>query len=112
MGPVPELISGFWMEIRTVLRFAGIMLLLFFCSNVHALERFDIVTTSDLRQLLDARIQGEENFILVNTLDALIANHHSIPGSVNIPWSQIREKKDLLGSDKDRLIITYCMGYR
>ena len=72
-----------------------------------ALERFEIVTTSELKQMLDLRQAGQMDFLLVNVLDELIYNHTSIPGSINIPWSRVGENVDNLGPDKKKLIIVY-----
>ncbi len=77
-----------------------------------ALERFDVVTTAQLKALVDQRQAGMIDFTLVNTLDELIANTVSIPGSVNLPLNSVAQKISHLGKDKGRLIITYCMGYR
>jgi 3-mercaptopyruvate sulfurtransferase SseA len=81
-------------------------------SAAQALERFEIVTTQELRQILAQRAKGMQDFVLVNSLDALIYNNHFIPGSVNIPWHRVTQKANHLGTDRNRLIITYCMGYR
>lgn len=81
-------------------------------SNCFALERFDIITTEELVQMLDARKRGEVDFLLVNTLDEILARNKSIPGSISVPWSRIKTAYERLGDDKDRLIIAYCMGYR
>lgn len=89
-----------------------LLLLVSSCPPVSALERFDIVTTRELQEMLEEREQGRNDFVLVNALDALIANHHTIPGSVNVPWAKAANAKELLGDDMDKLIITYCMGYR
>ena len=72
-----------------------------------ALERFDIVTTEQLKQLLDERAAGKIDFVLVNTLDALIYEHHSIPDSVNIPWDRADGAAAIIGDRKDRMIVTY-----
>lgn len=87
------------------------VLLLLAPVETEALERFDIVTTEELRRMLDSR-QGGSNFLLINTVDKLIADHHTIPGSINIPWSKVEENREKLGSNKNLLIITYCLGYR
>ena len=81
-------------------------------ASVQALERFEIVTTLELQELMAERDAGRLDFFLVNTLDTLIHEHHAIPGSVNIPWSRVSTAADRLGHNRDRLIITYCMGYR
>lgn len=95
--------------IRILLIFTCILLI---SSNGFALERFDIVTTETLKNMLELRAQGKENFILLNTLDKIIADHHTIPGSINIPWNNVKERSQELGKDKNIPIITYCMGYR
>lgn len=77
-----------------------------------AMERFDLVTTEQLEQLLAQRHDGGVDFLLVNTLDEMIYRDEAIPGSINIPWSRIDSRHKELGPDKNRLIITYCMGYR
>ncbi len=80
--------------------------------TVQALERFDLVTTSEMAQLLEEREKELTDFILVNTLDEMIYRDSYIPGSINIPLSRFDEFNSRLGPDKDKLIITYCMGYR
>lgn len=72
-----------------------------------ALERFDIVTTEKMKQMLDDRTAGTADFILVNSLDEIIFRSASIPGSVNVPWYSAKENGNRLGEDKDKLIITY-----
>lgn len=102
------------MPLRTVF-FLGIAMciqVLLFTWDAGALERFDLVTTEELEQLLVKRKGGEVDFLLVNTLDEMIFRDEAIPGSINLPWSQIDNRHQELGSDKNVLIITYCMGYR
>lgn len=72
-----------------------------------ALERFDIVTTEQLQDMLDQRQAGALDFVLVNALDEIIYRHAAIPGSVNVPWSRVAETGHRLGKDKQRLIVTY-----
>lgn len=89
-----------------------LLISLLFALPVVALERFDIITTEELQSMLVEKEAGKIDFLLINTLDKLIADHHSIPGSINIPWSQVESRIEELGEDKEKLIITYCMGYR
>jgi len=84
-----------------------VFLLLGFASMATAMERFELVTTLELEQMLDQRQREEIDFVLVNSLDEIIYRHNSIPGSVNIPWSHVKEFAGRLGTDKDKLIITY-----
>ena len=90
----------------------GILVVLLLCSTAAAMERFDIVTTDQMKQMIEDRAAGKTDFILVNALDEIIYMHASIPGSVNLPWSRIDALQERLGSDRERLVVTYCMGYR
>ncbi|MDM8540950.1 rhodanese-like domain-containing protein [Desulfococcaceae bacterium HSG7] len=81
-------------------------------TTVSAMERFDVVTTVQIKQMLDDRAAGKIEFVLVNTLDEIIFRHSSIPGSINVPWYKIDKKVHKLGPDKNQQIITYCMGHR
>jgi len=92
--------------------FPALLILIFSVVDAHSLERFDIITTQQLNEMLVERAQGNTDFILINTLDKIIADHHAIPGSINIPWSQMYASGNILGNDKDKEIVTYCMGYR
>lgn len=89
----------------------GCLLFLAFVPG-NAFERFDVVSTEELKTILQARQRGETDFVLVNTLDEIIYKDKNIPGSINIPWSQIDSRYKELGEDKDKLIITYCIGHR
>jgi len=89
-----------------------IMLTGLLITTASGMERFDVVTTAQIKQMLDDRAAGKIEFALVNTLDEIIFRHSSIPGSVNAPWYKIDKTAHKLSSDKNRLIITYCMGYR
>ena len=89
-----------------------ILLLLLFPATATALERFEIITTAELEQLLKDRETGKADFILVNSLDRIIFRHAAIPGSVNIPNGHLKQHANKLGSDTSKLIIPYCMGYR
>ena len=72
-----------------------------------AMERFDLITTQELEQMLAQRSHGEIDFVLVNSLDEIIYRHNSIPGSVNVPWSRVDELIGRLGTDKNKLIVPY-----
>ena len=72
-----------------------------------AMERFELVTTQELQQMLARRQRGEIDFVLVNALDEIIYRNNAIPGSVNVPWSRANELIGRLGTDKDKLIVTY-----
>ena len=74
---------------------------------VPALERFEIISTLELENLLKQREAGTVNFILVNTLDELIYCDAHIPGSINVPLPRVDQLVYRLGTDKDKLIIPY-----
>jgi hypothetical protein len=76
-------------------------------SGVQALERFEVITTEELEQLLAKRQAGAADFVLVNTLDEIIFRHNAIPSSINIPWCRVDEVIHLLGDNKDKLIVAY-----
>ena len=85
---------------------------IFLFSPVYSMERFDVLTTQELKTMLDERASGAIDFLLVNTLDELISADSSIPGSIKLPWYKVNELSHMLGTDKEKLIVTYCMGYR
>lgn len=92
-----------------------ITLCLYQCAptDLKAMERFPIVTTQELVRLLEQRKAGKTDFILAHTLGELIFRNQSIPGSINLPWNKARDLgRQRLGQNLDRLVITYCMGYR
>ncbi len=84
-----------------------IVFFLFLPSQVSALERFKIITTAEMEQMLDDRANGNVDFLLVNGLDKMIYNHAAIPGSISIPLSSFQEYSGQLGEDLNKLIIPY-----
>ena len=103
--------TGVWMIRKKIV--GALILILGLSGIVSAMERFELVTTQELMDLLEDRKEKQIEFSLVNTIDSLIFNHHTIPGSINIPWSRVPElAAPLLGDRPDQLIITFCMGYR
>jgi len=97
------------------MRFGYWTFLMLLLTGIHcavAMERFDLITTDELEQMLKARQKGEIDFLLVNVLNEIVFRNVAIPGSINIPWNLIDEKVHLLGDDLDKLIVTHCMGYR
>lgn len=80
---------------------------LLLATTAYSLERFDIITTKEMKQMLVDREDGKTDFILVNALDEVIFRHFSIPGSINIPWWRTHELAYKLGDDKSKLIVPY-----
>ncbi len=83
------------------------LLFLIFPLNSSALERFEIITTTEMEQLLEDRKNQKTDFLLVNALDEMIYRQSSIPGSVNIPLGKFQEYRQRLGSDTKQLVIPY-----
>lgn len=83
------------------------LVLVFFSSNAAALERFDIVTTEEMQGMLEKRKAGALDFVLVNCLDEMIFRNSHIPGSVNVPLSEIEKNVHKLGVDRSKLIVPY-----
>ncbi|MBC8318681.1 MAG: rhodanese-like domain-containing protein [Desulfobulbaceae bacterium] len=91
---------------KKLLVLAGIILCVF-AHNSYALERFTVVSTEEMQQMLADRIAGKTDFLLVNTLDEMIYRDTSLPGSINIPLGRIDAHAHKLGQDKEKLIVTY-----
>lgn len=91
------------------LKLAGMLMavLALLSARAVAMERFDIVTTQELKQMLALRASGQADFLLVNALDELIFNDSAIPGSINVPWCRAEQTVGRLGENKSRLIVTY-----
>lgn len=60
------------------------------------------------REDLKARIDGGDNFILVETLPVEYYRHTHLPGAVNLPPDRIAELAPTLLPDKDADIVVYC----
>lgn len=86
---------------------ALIVSLLLLPSQLLALERFQIITTAEMEQMLSDRDNGKVDFLLVNGLDRMIYNHAAIPGSISIPLSMFQAHAGQLGEDLNKLIIPY-----
>ncbi len=73
-----------------------------YTDNAHAMQN---LSAERLKELMDS---GTPIFLL-NPLSEIEFNEAHIPGSTNIPLSQIRKTKKL-PRDKNTLIVTYCKG--
>lgn len=58
---------------------------------------------------LKARMDHGEKVVLLNPLADILFNEGFIPGSINIPIKQLATT-DKLPSDKETVIVTYCLG--
>lgn len=68
-------------------------------------DEFPAIAAKDLKAKMDAG----ENLLLINPLSDIEFNEGHIPGSVNIPLGQLTGS-DKLPSNKEVLIVTYCLG--
>ncbi len=63
------------------------------------------ISTSELKALMD---KGAD-FVLINSLSKIEYDAVHIPGSINIPYEEMRTSP-LMPKDKNKLIVFYCAG--
>jgi rhodanese-related sulfurtransferase len=80
------------------------------CMCLSAPLSADELKTISLEELKANMAAGEE-IMLINPLSDILFNEGYIPGSANIPLSELAAT-DKLPSDKKRLIVSYCSGPR
>jgi hypothetical protein len=68
-------------------------------------KKWDIVSTQELKRMLDAG----EDMCLVCTLPQIIFDVRHIKGSLSIPIGKIKTSHQM-PDDKDKRIIFYCLG--
>ncbi len=64
----------------------------------------DTISRDDLKRKID----GDENFMLVETLPAVAYHHAHLPGAINLPPDQVAELAPQLLPDKSAEIVVYC----
>jgi rhodanese-related sulfurtransferase len=64
----------------------------------------DSIARDDLKKKID----GGEDFILVETLPATAYHHAHLPGAVNLPPDRVAELAPQLLPDKSAEIVVYC----
>lgn len=64
----------------------------------------DTISRDDLK----AKIEGGENFTLVETLPETSYHHAHLPGAINLPPDRVKELAPQLLPDKAAEIIVYC----
>lgn len=65
------------------------------------------VATISCEELRD-KIDGGEDFLLVDVLDEPFYRHSHLPGAINIPLDEIGAAEEEI-PDKDTEIVVYCM---
>ncbi|MEW6291237.1 MAG: rhodanese-like domain-containing protein [Thermodesulfobacteriota bacterium] len=73
---------------------------------VAAEEKFKTITTTELKQKMDAHAP----LTLIDALSAIEHNELAIVGSINIPSSKVTTDHPLMPADKASLLIFYCKG--
>jgi rhodanese-related sulfurtransferase len=71
-----------------------------------AADPFPIISTDELKRRLDAK----EDLVLADALSPIEHAEESILGSVNVPYSALRDGRVKLPQDKAKLIVFYCKG--
>jgi 3-mercaptopyruvate sulfurtransferase SseA len=61
------------------------------------------------RDELKAKMDRREDFILVDTMAEPYYRHSHLPGAINLPANEVRERAPELLPDKDAQIVVYCI---
>ncbi len=88
-----------------------VTIFLFCATSAQALTKkgdLTVVSTNELKAMLDQN----KPMTLVNTMPPLIHQTKHIPGSINIPVGEIEAKLPEALSDKNGLVVFYCMGLK
>lgn len=64
------------------------------------------VTTDDVKRMMDAK----EDFVLADALSPIEFAEERIAGSVNLPFSGIKNGTAKLPADKAKKLVFYCKG--
>ena len=64
------------------------------------------------REDLKAKLDREDDFVLVESLSEEQYQHAHLPGAVNIPPYREREPAGELIPDKDADVVVYCGSFR
>ena len=82
---------------------------LWFCLlpvTVRAQTSVPVITTDELKKIYDAK----GDFLLINALSPIEFAEESIAGSVNIPYSGLKDGKAKLPENKAKKLVFYCKG--
>jgi rhodanese-related sulfurtransferase len=61
------------------------------------------------RDELKAKMDRGEDFVLVDTMPQMYYRHSHLPGAINLPADEVRERAPELLPDKYAEIIVYCI---
>lgn len=74
--------------------------------TVKSQSSIPVITTDELKTIADAK----EDFLLINALSPIEYAEESIAGSVNIPYSSLKDGKAKLPESKGKRLVFYCKG--
>jgi rhodanese-related sulfurtransferase len=60
------------------------------------------------RESIQSKLEAGESITLVEALPQRYFDREHLPGAINIPHDEIKEKSSLLPPDKSALIVVYC----
>jgi rhodanese-related sulfurtransferase len=69
-------------------------------------QQVPFVTTDDVKRMMDAK----EDFVLADALSPIEFAEERIAGSVNLPFSSIKNGTAKLPADKAKKLVFYCKG--
>ena len=61
------------------------------------------------REELKEKLDRGDAFVLVDTMASPYYRHSHLPGAINVPVDEIRERAPELLPDKDAEIVVYCI---
>ena len=61
------------------------------------------------REELKEKMEGSKGLILVDTMAEMYYRHSHLPGAINLPAEQVKERAPDLLPDKDAEIVVYCI---
>ena len=72
------------------------------------IRRLAVVETISREELKEKMDRGID-LILVDTMAEMYYRHSHLPGAINLPANQVRERAPGLLPDKDAEIVVYCI---
>ena len=61
------------------------------------------------REELKEKMDRGKGLVLVDTMAEMYYRHSHLPGAINLPADQVRERAPALLPDKDAEIVVYCI---
>ena len=77
-----------------------------------ALREFEpgitLVDTDELKKMIDT----DADILIVNTLAPILFRDQAIPGSVNMPYENLKRGRISFPENKNRKMVFYCLGFQ